>query len=131
MTTAFKILVLPLILLMITDVSTFADQRHVVSPTELAAAVAQGVASQDADRAAVREALARPEIRNAAEAIGVNLDQVAAAAETLKGSDLEQAAAAARQINQQYVGGASTIVISTTTLIIGLLVLILLIVALK
>jgi hypothetical protein len=108
-----------------------ADQQHIVSPAELAAAVADRHAAQDADRAAVREALARPEVRRLAASMGVDVDRVSSAAETLSGPDLEQAAAAARQVNQQLLGGATTVTISTTTIIIVLLVIILLIVALK
>ena len=40
--------------------SAFADPQHVVDPSQLAASVAQKVAIQDADRAAIRDALARP-----------------------------------------------------------------------
>jgi hypothetical protein len=110
--------------------SAFA-QQHVVNPNELASAVAGHVASQDADRAAVHEALARPEVRDVVSSFGVSLDRVEAAADTLSGADLAQAGSTARQVNQQLVGGASTIVISTTTIVIILLLVIILIIAVK
>ena len=115
---------------LLTVSSAFA-QQHVVAPTELAAAVAGHVASQDADRAAVHEALARPEVRDVVSSFGVSLDRVDAVVDTMGGSELAQAGSTARQVNQQLVGGASTVVISTTTIIIILLLVIILIIAVK
>jgi len=109
----------------------FAQQRHAVDRSVLARTVDQHVARQDADRAAVREALGRPEVQEVAQELGVDLTRVNASIATLAGSDLERAGTAARHVNEALAGGASTVVISTTTLIIALLVVILLIVALK
>ena len=111
--------------------SATADTQHLVPPGQLTATVTARVAAQDASRAAIREALARPEVRDVATSMHVDLSRAAAAIETLSGADLEQAANVARSVNQQLVGGASTVVISTTTIIIALLVIILLVVALK
>ena len=111
--------------------SAFAGQQHVVNPTQLAATVAEHSATQDANRAAIRNALARPEVRDVATKLGVDLTHMTAAVDTMTGAELERAAATARQVDQQLVGGASTITLSTTTIIIGLLLLILLIVALR
>ena len=108
-----------------------ADQQHLVAPGQLAATVTEHVAQQDASRAAIREALARPEVRDVASSMHIDLARATAAVETMTGADLEQTANAAKTVNQQLVGGASTVVISTTTIIIALLVLIILIVALK
>lgn len=120
-------------LMMSMAVSTpaFAQQRHAVDPIALAQAVDQHVARQDADRMAIREALARPQVQKIAHQVGVDLSRVNASIATLAGGDLERAATAARQVNDALAGGASSVVISTTTLIIALLVVILLIVALK
>jgi hypothetical protein len=131
MSTLRKVLVAPLILLMMMASPVFADQRHAVDPSELAAAVGQHVAKQDADRAALREALARPEVQAVAGKVGVDLTRATAAIDTMAGADLTRAADAARQVNQQFVGGASSVSISTTTIIIALLVVILIIVAVK
>jgi hypothetical protein len=109
----------------------FAQQRHVVDRSALAQAVEQRVAQQDADRAAIREALNRPEVREAAQHFGVDVNRMNASVATLAGHDLERAGTVARQVNETLAGGASTVVISTTTIIIALLVVILLIVALK
>jgi hypothetical protein len=131
MLTVRKLLVALLILLMMVTSPAFADQRHAVDPSQLAAAVDQHVAKQDADRAALREALARPEVQTVAAKIGVDLTRATAAVETMTDADLTRVADAARQVNQQFVGGASTIVISTTTIIIILLLIVLIIVLVK
>jgi hypothetical protein len=102
-------------------------QQHVVDPGMLAAAVAQHAAAESADRAAVRDALARRDVRDAAASMGLDPGRLAASVETMSGADLERAASLARQIDQPLVGGASTIVISTTTIIIALLLIILIV----
>jgi hypothetical protein len=109
--------------------SAAAQDRHVVPSTSLADAVAEHVSRQDDDRAAVREALTRPEVRDIAGRIGLDLSRSMMAVDTLAGADLERAAAAAREVNRDLVGGASSVTISTTTIIIALLVIILIIVA--
>jgi hypothetical protein len=131
MSIARKLLVFPLAALMAISAPAFAAAQHVVPPSQVAAAVADHVAKQDADRATVREALARPEVQRVAATMGLDLARAAAAVDTMSAADLERAATAARDVNQQLVGGASTIVISTTTIIIILLLVILLIIAVK
>jgi hypothetical protein len=142
MRTIRQLLVFPLVLLTMMASPAFADlsrqsavgataDQHLVPPRQLTATVTDRVATQDASRAAIREALARPEVRDIATSMHLDLSRAAAAIETLTGADLEQAANAARTVNEQLVGGASTVVLSTTTIIIILLVVILLIVALK
>src|SRR5262249_51607523 len=108
-----------------------AQERHVTSPSALAAAVAEHVAQEQADRAAIHEALAQPEVQVLAARTGIDAGRLEALARTLSGSDLTAVANDARAVNETLAGGASTVTISTTTIIIGLLVLILLIVALK
>jgi hypothetical protein len=108
----------------------YADQ-HIVPPGQLADTVQQQLSAADGDRSAVREALARPQVRDAAAKLGVDLSRATAAVDTLEGPDLARAADVARQVNDQLVGGASSITITTTTIIIVLLLVILLIVALK
>jgi hypothetical protein len=93
--------------------------------------VSRHAAQQDEDRAALHDALGRPEVKSAAEKLGVDVDRAAAAVDTMSGPDLARAAAAAREVNQSLVGGASSVTISTTTIIIALLVLIVIILAVK
>src|SRR5262245_41117790 len=118
MPTCRSLVALSLSLLMFLSSSASAGQQHVVAPSQVASAVEDRVAQQDADRASIAEALARPEVRRAAEAIGVDMSRVETAARTLAGADLERAAQAARDVNDDLVGGASSVTIGTTTLII-------------
>jgi hypothetical protein len=129
MKTARQLLALALVVFTLVPGSALAGQQHIVSPEQLSATMAARTAAQDADRAAVREALDRAEVRQVAASMGVDLSRVTDVVGTMSGEDLSEAAAAARQVNQQLVGGASTVVISTTTIIIILLLVILLVVA--
>ena len=117
-----------LIALFAVAVPASAEQRHAVAPDAIAQAIAQRVAQQDTDRAAIREALARPEVQEVATATGIDLGKVAAAIDTMDAAQLAQAASHAQQVNTALVGGASTVTISTTTIIIVLLVVILILV---
>ena len=123
--------VFPLVVLMMASSSAFAGQQHLVTPGQLATTVAGGAAKQDANRAAVHEALARPEVEAVASKLGLDLTRATAAVDAMAGADLEKAANAAQQVNEQLVGGASTVVISTTTIVIILLLVIILIIAVK
>ena len=127
MKTVRKFLVLPLVFVTMAAGSAFAGQQHIINPSQLSAAVADRASAQDADRAAVRDALARPEVRSVASSMGVDVNQLDNAVATMSGADLERAASTARQVNDQLVGGASTVVISTTPIIIALLVVILIV----
>jgi hypothetical protein len=126
-----SLLVLPLVALLMVSSSAFADQQHLVGTSQLAATVADGAAKQDTYRAAVREALQRPEVEAVAAKLGLDLARASATVDAMSGADLEKAAEAAQQVNDQLVGGASTVVISTTTIIIILLLVIILIIAVK
>jgi len=111
--------------------SAFADQQqHAVSPQQLVAAMKEKVASQDAKRAAVREALARPQVRDVAANMGVDVARLSGAVDTMSGVDLEQAASAATQVNEQ-LGGVTTIALTATTIIIILLIVIIIVLLAK
>jgi hypothetical protein len=132
MPTVRKLLAFPLALITLAASPAFAGEgQHIVAPGDVSAVVAGSVAKQDADRRAVAEALARPEVREVAAKIGVDINDVAAIASTMSGDQLTRAAEAAQQVNTQLSGGATTVVISVTTIIIVLLLIILLVVALK
>jgi hypothetical protein len=124
-----QLLVAPLAVVTALSSVVFAQERHVVNPAALAGAVSQHLAKQDADRAVVREALSRPEVRELAAKTGIDLARANAALDTMSGANLERAAQAAQQVNDSLVGGATTIVISTTMIIIAPLILIILLVA--
>jgi hypothetical protein len=131
MTTARKLVLFSLAFLTAAAAPALAGQQHIVNPGQVTQAMTQKLAAADADRATVREALARPEVHNVATTMGVDLERLGAAVDTMSGADLEQAASAARQVNQQLVGGASSVVLSTTTIIIILLAVILIVVIAK
>jgi branched-subunit amino acid ABC-type transport system permease component len=111
--------------------SAFADQQHIVTPQQLTAAMTQKVAAENADRAVVRETLARPEVREVAASMGVDLAKLSGAVDTMSGEDLKQAASTARQVNEELVGGAPTITLTATTIIIILLVVIVIVLLAK
>jgi hypothetical protein len=123
-----KLLVLPLACVLLTSTSALA-QEHVIDQSVLATAVTARVAAEEADRAAIRGALAKPQVRDVATRVGLDLKRAEAAVATMTGSDLERAATAAREVNDSLAGGASTIVLSTTTIIIALLVVIIILIA--
>jgi hypothetical protein len=129
MKTARKLLVFPLVFLtMAAGVASAGQQQHIINPSQLSAAVAERATAQDAERAAVREALARPEVQKVAASMGIDMARLDGAVSTMNAAELAQAASAAQQVNDQLVGGASTVVISTTTIIIALLVVLLIVV---
>ncbi len=129
MRTIRKLLMVPLVCMLALPAPALAQDRHLITPATLADTLAGDVARDDVHRATIREALARPEVRDLATKSGIDLDRVAASVDTLDGAPLARAAAAAQQVNQTLVGGASTVVISTTTIIIALLVVLLIVVA--
>ncbi len=105
--------------------------QHAVDPAAIAAALQEQDAQRVQDLAAVREALGRAPVAEAARHLGVDLARVDAALASMTDRDLAAVAHSARRVTQALTGGASTVTISTTTIIIGLLVLILIIVAVK
>lgn len=119
--------VLALVLTLLVGLSSPAfAQQHVVDPGALAAGVAQHIATETADRAAVRDALTRSDVRRTASSLGLDVNRMAAAVDTMSGPELQRAASLVQQIDQPLVGGA-TVVITTTTIIIALLVIILIV----
>ena len=106
-----------------------AQERHAVSPDAVSAAVVEHADGIAANRAAIRAALSKPEVRAVAERAGIDIDRAAASLDSLDSATTARAAEAARQVNDALVGGASTITISTTTIIIVLLLIILIVVA--
>ena len=124
-----RLLLLTVTVVTATVSTAFAEQTHVVSRASITDTVKQRVDAQDANRAAVQTALTRPEVREIASQMGVDLKKAEQLAGTMSGADLEQAATVARQVNDSLVGGASTIVISTTAVVIVLLIVLILVAA--
>lgn len=90
----------------------------------------EAAAAQDEfDRRAVQRLLRRPEVREAAEKAGVQVERVEDAVDDLSRSELRTVGERARELNDDLDISNDQIVIPVTTLIIGLLVLILILVA--
>jgi len=106
-----------------------AQGGHAASQAAIDAALVQHASPTDADRAAVRGLLDRPEVAALAAGMGIDLTRADRTIAALDGSDLASLAAQARQADTALAGGQSTVTISTTLIIIGLLILILIIVA--
>jgi hypothetical protein len=110
--------------------SAFAQEQHIVTPQQLTAVMREKIAGDDAARATIREALARPQVREVAANMGVDLARLSGAVDTLSGADLEQASSAAKQVNEQ-LGGTPTVALTATTIIIILLVVIIIVLLAK
>lgn len=106
-----------------------AQSSHAASLSALDAVLQEHVASADADRRAVLDLLARPEIAAIAQGAGIDMRSAAASVTAMDPVTLAAVAAQARAIDQTLAGGQSRVTLSTTYIIIGLLILILLIVA--
>lgn len=110
-------------------VTSMGAQQHVLDPDALDALVADRLADEDGQRAAVRRVLAHPEVARVAEQAGIDLTRVRDGVSMLETGELADVAARAQQVDTALSGGQSTITFSTTTVIIVLLITILIIVA--
>jgi len=63
---------------------------------ELAAAVADAAVKQDNDRAAVREALGRPQVQEVASKLGLDLTRATAAVDAMSGANKDRCIADAK-----------------------------------
>jgi hypothetical protein len=106
-----------------------AQSSHTAPISALETAMQERLAFDAADREAVLGLLVRPDVREIAGDVGIDLRRVESAIATLEGSQLAEVAAQARQAERALAGGQSRVTISTTVIIIALLVLILIIVA--
>ena len=98
------------------------QQRHAIDPAALAATVTRHITGQDQQRAALRTALAQPDVRELAVKMGVDLERVSAAVGTMSSDNLAAAAAIAGKINQPLVGGRAASSWAVPALIVGGLV---------
>jgi hypothetical protein len=110
--------------------AAFAQQTHVVNTSALDQAVQQRVNQDQTDRDAIRSFLQNPQVKSVAAKAGLSIATAEAAASTLQGDELRQAAGQARVVNRDLAGGA-TVVITTTTIVLILLVVIIIIMLAK
>jgi hypothetical protein len=107
-----------------------AQQTAPAAATGTQAAIDQALAARAAqaatDRESVRRVLARSEVREVAQRMGVDIERIHSSVSLLDPVELAQAAEQARAVEDALSGGA-TVVITTTTIIIVLLVVILIV----
>lgn len=106
-----------------------AQDRHVISDSELRAAVTERATAERADREAIRSLLDREEVRMVASRAGLDLRTARSGVALLDGAELQRLSEQARELNDRLAGGQSAIVISTTTLIIALLIVLIILAA--
>jgi len=111
-------------LLLVTLPADARAQEHAVSQAELDALVTAHAESQDADRTALQDWLARPDVARIAATAGIDILRANAAVATLDAEDAMQLAVQLEGLDASLAGAADAITIQTTTLIIVLLVLI-------
>lgn len=99
---------------------------HVVSDLEIQSQIDTQTHSEAADRQAIRDLLARPEVQSIAGAAGLDLQRANAAVGVLSGAELQRLAQQSRQANTAIIGG-DTMVISWTMVIIIIAALVILI----
>ncbi len=99
----------------------------VVTQQDLQQAMADKAALRDADRAAVRGLLERPEVQTIATRAGLDVNRALDRVNTLSDQDLSNLAARARYVDARIAGGNDTVVISTTGVLIILIVILLLV----
>lgn len=117
-----------LMVLILSGVGTAEAQQHTVTDAELNQAVTAEVDREAADRAVLKDVLARPEVRAVAEDAGLELERAQQAVDQLEPGEAQRLASMAVDVEDQLAGGQS-ITITTTAIVIVLLILILLIVA--
>jgi hypothetical protein len=116
------------VLAVIPALAADAQEAHVADQAAIEKAISERSNEDDANREAILELLRRPEVRELAGKVKLDLQQAETAVATLDGDELAEIASMAREAESRLSGG-ETITISTTVIIIGLLVLILIIVA--
>ncbi len=103
-------------------------RSDVVGEVDIQAKIDQRVDSENADRQAIQDLLARPEVRKIAGAAGLDAQRVSAAAGVLSGADLKDVAARVHAVTavNGTVGGVERVTLTVTTIIIILLLIIIL-----
>lgn len=99
-------------------VSTVAGPGHIVTAAEIQSRFDQKIHSEASDRQAIRELLARPEVRRVAGNAGLDLKRADAAVGVLTGPELSRLATQARQANSEISGGATVTMTWTMVIII-------------
>jgi hypothetical protein len=98
--------------------SAASEADHIVTGAEIQSRFDQKIHSEAADRQAIRELLARPEVRRVAGNAGLDLQRADAAVGILSGAELSRLATQARLANSEIAGGATVTMTWTMVIII-------------
>lgn len=102
--------------------SSPVSAQHIADPASMQRAVTEARSVDDANRAAVLQALEREDVRMMADRLGLDLKEAASAVQALSGQELAELASPAGALNlEDPAGGQRTIVISLTTLLLILI----------
>jgi hypothetical protein len=104
-----------------------AQQRHVVDASQMRQAIADQTANDQKNRDALLGAIRRPDVRDLADQLGLNLTRAESAVATLNSAELARLATSLPAADVDLAGGSHVVVISTTTLLLVLIIVILLV----
>jgi len=111
-----------------TSASAGEPRSDVIGEVDIQARIDQRVDTESADRQAIQDLLARPDVRKIAGAAGLDIQRASAAANVLSGAELKDVAARVHTATATNgsVGGVQTVTLTVTTIIIILLLIIIL-----
>jgi hypothetical protein len=102
-----------------------AQQQHVVDSSALQQAIVDARTTDAANRQTVERVLARPQVQQAADKLGLDIRRAESALKVMTSEELAKAAAQAKAVEMDLAGGDSTITISLTALLIIILLVVL------
>lgn len=129
--TTFRRIALSLVTIMLISSggagASWADEPRsdVIGQADIQNTIDRHVRNESADRQAVQDFLARPDVGRIAGAAGLDIQRASAAAGVLSGPELQDVAARAHEVTGA-VGGSETVTLSVTAIIIILLLIIIL-----
>lgn len=104
------------------------ERAHAASSGTLDDIVLAHAGTLEAERAELRSFLQRPEVREIADAAGIDIATAGTAVASLSAGEIRLLSGQVAQVDAALAGGDS-VVISTTAIILGLLILIIILVA--
>lgn len=110
------------------SVAAQSSESSVLTSDEVRNMVDERTATVAAQRSALGTFLERPEVKDVAETVGIDIRRVQSAASALSDEEIRDLAPRLREAEAALAGG-DTLVISSTAVIIALLIIILIIVA--
>src|SRR5262245_33449250 len=105
--------------------AALADRQSLVTQSQIEDALLRRSANEEKSRDALRNVLARQDVRRMAKDFGIDVltvDKAAGLVGTLEGKDLERAAASANELNERLAGGDVTISIGLISLLLIIII---------